>query len=377
MGSAVTSPSLNMKVLGLLLSLSLASLTSAQCDDKLPSGKDCGPQDFITEADPKACSYYYDCVQGCVTRKQCGPHASDGLPQVFDDVFGWCEYTDYVDCGSRPCNDPEMCKHQPTRTSTSTTPDCGHIANCTALGEGFHADPYNCRKYWQCFKDGTGKHFLCEDDPNTGRPEMFDLVYMGCNYEEYTDCGVRPKCDECDNNCEDTPTTPAPCPNPNPPLDCSNKPDGYYSDPYNCRKYWSCSAHKAAIHWCPDDPATGLPEVFDLKYMGCNYQAYTDCGDRPICDNCDDNCHTPTPDGPDCGPDDHHPPTICQGKPDGWYPDRFNCIKYWHCSGGHGIHYLCNDGLHYEAHKVQCDYPERVNCEGRPICDHCDANCHN
>merc|ERR1711962_1193595 len=221
-----TSPSLNMKVLGLLLSLSLASLTSAQCDDKLPSGKDCGSQDFITEADPKACSYYYDCVQGCV----------------------------------------------------------------------------------------TGKHFLCEDDPNTGKPEMFDLVYMGCNYEEYTDCGVRPKCDECDNNCEDTPTTPAPCPNPNPPLDCSNKPDGYYSDPYNCRKYWSCSAHKAAIHWCPDDPATGLPEVFDLKYMGCNYQAYTDCGDRPICDNCDDNCHTPTPDGPDCGPDDHHPPTICQGK---------------------------------------------------------------
>lgn len=209
---------------------------------------------------------------------------------------------------------------------------------------------------------------------------MFDTVYMGCNFEEYTDCEGRPKCDECDNNCENTPTTPGPCPNPNPPLDCSNKPDGFYPDEYNCRKYWQCVNHKPHKKWCPDDPATGLPEVFDLKYMGCNYQAYTDCGKRPICDDCDDNCEVPPtkdPDNdPDCGPDDHHPPTICQGKPDGWYPDRFNCIKYWHCEGGHGQHYLCKDGLHYEAHKIQCDYPERVNCEGRPICDHCDKNCH-
>ena len=55
----------------------------------------------------------------------------------------------------------------------------------------------------------------------------------------------------------------------------------------------------------------------------CDFDDRVDCGDRPICNSCDGDCHgdptsPPAPD-PDCGPEDHHPDTICQGKQDGWW----------------------------------------------------------
>ena len=33
----------------------------------------------------QACSFFYECSEGCVSHKQCQPH-EDGLPRVFDDV---------------------------------------------------------------------------------------------------------------------------------------------------------------------------------------------------------------------------------------------------------------------------------------------------
>ena len=45
---------------------------------------------------------------------------------------------------------------------------------------------------WRCFwlfwfpqisRGGHGEHFLCPDDPATGEPEVFDLVFDGCNYQ--------------------------------------------------------------------------------------------------------------------------------------------------------------------------------------------------
>ena len=86
----------------------------AQCDAELPSGNTCTQEDFFMEADPEvssltlqmqiykikkfctlrskhfyavtqACSFFYECSEGCVSHKQCQPH-EDGLPRVFDDV---------------------------------------------------------------------------------------------------------------------------------------------------------------------------------------------------------------------------------------------------------------------------------------------------
>ena len=153
----------------------------------------------------QACSFFYDCSAGCISHMQCEPH-SDGLPRVFDavsissvyqpshktfsmgsglhrglhrghnsacdQVMEWCGLTQDVDCGSRPCSDPEMwahfifnnprkivleimfnirCATQPTRTTQTTTEDCGHFFDCDAAGNGYFADPFNCRKYWHCY----------------------------------------------------------------------------------------------------------------------------------------------------------------------------------------------------------------------------------
>ena len=93
-----------------------------------------------------------------------------------------------------------------TRTTVTTTEDCGHTFDCDAAGRGYHPDPFNCRKYWHCFgwvdlinlvnliimfliswkpRQGKGDHFLCPDDEN-GIPEVFDLVYMGCNFQVWS-----------------------------------------------------------------------------------------------------------------------------------------------------------------------------------------------
>ena len=98
-----------------------------------------------------------------------------------------------------------------------------------------------------------------------------------------------------------------------------------------------------------------------------------DCGERPICDECDNNCGTTTSDGPtegDCG---HF--MDCSDMEDGWYPDEYNCRKYWHCSGGHGQHMMCRDDLQYNPDNIQCDFDDRVDCGDRQVCDNCDENC--
>ena len=47
--------------------------------------------------------------------------------------------------------------------------------------------------------------------------------------------------------------------------------------------------------------------VWDLAYDGCNYLAQTNCGERPICDECNQGCWDITTDHPteevDCGHD--------------------------------------------------------------------------
>ena len=52
------------------------------------------------------------------------------------------------------------------------------------MGDGWWADPHNCRKFWHCY-EGVAHHLACEDDM------MFDLTYSGCNFERQTDCGDR------------------------------------------------------------------------------------------------------------------------------------------------------------------------------------------
>ena len=45
--------------------------------------------------------------------------------------------------------------------------------------------------------------------------------------------------------------------------------------------------------------------MWDTVFDGCNFAAYTDCGERPTCDDCNQECWTNAHDGGeiDCGHD--------------------------------------------------------------------------
>eukprot|EP00088_Acartia_fossae_P027274 TRINITY_DN2801_c0_g1_i1.p1 TRINITY_DN2801_c0_g1~~TRINITY_DN2801_c0_g1_i1.p1 ORF type:complete len:197 (+),score=19.11 TRINITY_DN2801_c0_g1_i1:59-592(+) len=65
----------------------------------------------------------------------------------------------------------------------------------------------------------------------------------------------------------------------------------------------------------------------------------------------------------------------CSAFPDGYYPDMYNCRKYFHCYSGQMEHVTCENGEYYNADLIQCDWPDRVDCGGRPVCDECDHDC--
>ena len=119
-----------------------------------------------------------------------------------------CMDKNEVECRDRPCNDPNHCEEHTTTTEHGDCTPPDQWINCN--GAGLFPDPFNCRYYWNCRSshDHAPEHHLCENDAQ-GNPMMYDLRYKGCNYEEYTECGSRPKCDECNQNCGATdPTKP-------------------------------------------------------------------------------------------------------------------------------------------------------------------------
>merc|ERR1711973_413456 len=168
--------------------------------------------------------------------------------------------------------------------SPTTNPDndCGYPFDCVEHGDGWHPDPYNCRKFWHCY-GGVGQHYACRTDM------LFDLRYNGCNYADQTYCGDRPICGACDEDCvyQTTTTTTAtttPCGHEESQCDIFGA--GTHPDPFNCRKYWNCDGAGNGYHeFCPKG------QLFTTRYGGaCDYDYNVHCGDRPVCDDCDENC---------------------------------------------------------------------------------------
>jgi len=320
--------------------------TAAECQN-LPDGTSCaGVANGEQYPDPDDCVSYYECEEECAVHKQCV------RTFLFDLQFG-CFYPTDVECGARPCNSAEHCV---TTTTVTTTEDCGHPweGDCSQLDEGFYPDPYNCRKYWHCMGNLNTEHQICKDNL------LFRPDKQWCDYPENVQCDERPICDECDRNCV---TKPPPTPDCGHVKDCTDEVDGYYVDPYNCRKYWHCYGGTGEHMICKDNL------LYDPVNNWCNYPESVQCGDRPICGPCDEDCQTTTV---AC---DHQ--MDCSAMPDGWYPDTYNCRKYWHCEGGQGTHYLCENNLLFDPVHIWCDFSNSVDCGGRPICDECDNNCHN
>ena len=259
--------SLMMMLKVLLPLLSIVSMTRAQCD-LLPDGTSCDGFDFQQFADPNDCSSYFECQNGCAVNLKCE------YDFLFDTMYSYCYYPLGVDCGARPCLDPTHCN---TATTTPIpTLDCGHQLDCTDRPYGFYEDPWNCRKYWEC-NNGVGTHHICDDDM------LFDPFNIWCEWLDLEDCGDRPICDVCDQNCYSIIPVP-PTLDCGHQLDCTTRPDGWYADPWNCRKYWECDNGVGSHGICGDNT------LFDPFHVWCDYSDHVTCGDRPVCDVCDENC---------------------------------------------------------------------------------------
>lgn len=127
------------KMRSLLITSTILALSHAQCDTTLPDGSTCEGDRAKDYADPDECSMFYHCEAGCVTHDQCPPNKP-----LFDDRYHWCMKFEDVECGDRPCNNPDLCIH--TTLAPTPSPDCGHYLDCDEAGDGYWPDPYNCRK---------------------------------------------------------------------------------------------------------------------------------------------------------------------------------------------------------------------------------------
>ena len=65
----------------------------------------------------------------------------------------------------------------------------------------------------------------------------------------------------------------------------------------------------------------------------------------------------------------------CTGKPNGWYPDPYSCLKYWNCDNDQATHYICPEGLMYDSVRVYCDFLWGFECGSRPPCNECIDSC--
>ena len=76
----------------------------------------------------------------------------------------------------------------------------------------------------------------------------------------------------------------------------------------------------------------GVQQLYDPDHVWCDYPNKVDCGDRPICDENDENCD----EAPTTVTDPTAPtkaPFECP-EPSGYFADPNNCMKYYHCYEG-------------------------------------------
>jgi len=245
---------------------------------------------------------------------------------------------------------------------------------CNDKNDGYFPDPKNCIKYYHCFKHAVEDHLIC---PNEGGvQQLYDPDHVWCDYPNKVDCGDRPICDENDENCDEAPTTVTdPTAPTKAPFECP-EPSGYFADPNNCMKYYHCYEGAVEEHLnCPLD-TLGKQELYDPDHMWCDHPERVDCGSRPICDKNDENCVYPTTTKPKTTtPIDFDCP-----QPNGYFPDPKNCIKYYHCYEGVVEERITCPKVNgkqecFDPVNTWCDWPERVDCGNRPICDENDENC--
>ncbi|CAL8113106.1 unnamed protein product [Orchesella dallaii] len=263
--------------------------------------------------------------------------------------------------------------------------EVGPADNFTCPGDGAHPDEDDCLLFYICW-NGAATLNRCTEIM------LFDLRYAGCNFAEYVDCQDRyrppeypgtvsppPTTTTVDPSQSTSPTTPAP----NDTFVCTN--DGVFPHAIRCEYYWSCYAGDATLVHCE------LDYLYDLRYNGCNFPEYVDCGERERPEGSPSTVTPPegtTPAPTTAGPTTAAPtgttepgnnststssppstggPGFQCPEPDGSFSDPEDCSGYYVCTAGTPIHEVCPDGLQFNPDIKICDWPDVVQCEIRRL----------
>jgi len=301
-----------------------------------PTGDQCPAYDGVEftfyYSDPEHCQQYWQCLQGCVSQEVC----PDGY--LFDEFQEMCEPAEDVDCGDRDCDG------QPCLVEDFVCPE----------PEGLFQDPENCIKYQEC-TDSSPMRKTCEMDSD-GVQMWFDVATSQCGDQFVEACNGVPVCDVYDGNCHDaedffvTPT-------PEPDFTCPVS-DGWFEDPANCIKYYRCDSYVADRRTCEKSGTTQLHWLQEKEW--CDYPSNVDCGDRPICDEFDENCTGgPPPTGGPPGGTCDEIEAQCQANEIFPKGDCEQC--YCQCTSlGQATEACCGAGLIWNADDYYCDYPYNV-----------------
>jgi len=232
--------------LAIVLATALACTLAKDCENTFPDGTDCSIFNHKME-DPDDCTVFWWCVDDCPVQKKC---EENFLYRMEDSS---CVDNTKVDCGERPCLDPSHCPSE-----HPTTQMCDHPVDCNELGDGWHQDDYNCRKYWHCM-DGIGEHMICPEG------QLYNPIKIWCDWRENINCGDRPICGECDADCE-TRTTYAPetCKH-----ECTE--DGWFAEGCCENTFCQCYGHLGYVMKCGE----GL--VFNSETSTCDFPFNVDC----------------------------------------------------------------------------------------------------
>jgi len=297
------------------------------------------------------------CQQYCSIEERCifyrwSERPFDGVNcLLYEEPFS--VFIKHCDTRSGPANPKDLCLNP--REDTCDVVNSGRCINSGTTLETFSVGLEDCIAL--CSINPACKQWIHQKE--SMHCELLDSTEGKC-LEIFGPQSATPQ--ECGEDDIST-TTDSNRPTPPNPIDCPDDSElTLYPDEDSCREYWECFRGTVTHMKCSNC------YKYDAEHAWCVPPEFGDCGSRP---DKDPDCHATTAPGP------------CP-YPDGYFKDPDSCDRYYICEHETPTSRKCEakmdaDGVKYQLlynfDVIQCDWPYRVTCGERPICDAEYKNC--
>ncbi|CAH1280472.1 unnamed protein product [Diabrotica balteata] len=195
---------------------------------------------------------------------------------------------------------------------------------CNQDDLNYRAYPYDCHKY-----------IACEDNA---------LVVIDCP-EGFIWSEDRKACDFPENaECHEIPF---------PEPDCSDGKNTYWRYPFDCSLFWECLNKQLYLLPCPDD------YFWDDSIKKCDVNEAVDCsGIIPYPSTSSSEAPATTTDEPL----PYTTPEMICTKDNTFFPNIYDCSKYYECSNGIPVPMSCPAGEMWNIKLNTCDWAANVDC---------------